>query len=270
MTNGHTTYAARFDMCDPLFSLMHDTCHLCGSKPHSVAYARSEFGFKNLRLITRITDVCRDHRSMFLYPLVQSQSGDWKIGLRSNRHDERQELLCWFLILDQPGKAFFDLLSHWQDDLIRQYTSARLVRLFYAMAYNLGRDTLQEQWKVKAINANRSDFLQLLLENQPESYKVHSCIGPFQLAKHGVSAFDNFLVALKNPNILSLAAANLAGAATDDVSSHDNPFYDVVIDQAFTKNTAKLTPQTGQKVLKSGICAANPPRIVAEMTAGDR
>ena len=94
------------------------------------------------------------------------------IGLISNAHGDRGELLRWVLMsLNLPAPAqdtYVDLFSKFQSYMISEYAAGRRVVLIFDEAQNLSRESLEEVRMFTNINSNNDELLQIILVGQPE------------------------------------------------------------------------------------------------------
>jgi general secretion pathway protein A len=95
-----------------------------------------------------------------------------KVGLISNPHGSRAELLRWVLhALEQPAElneSYVDLFSRFQTFLLSEYAAGRSVVLIFDEAQNLTAEALEELRMFININSGKDEVLQLVLIGQPE------------------------------------------------------------------------------------------------------
>jgi general secretion pathway protein A len=154
------------------FTLLPDPDFLYWSTAHRRAYAVLEYGIMSRAPITMITGEVGAGKTTLLQKLLQNFDESTVVGLISNAHGNRGELLQWVLnALDvecdpaAPYVAKFQLL---QDFIIAQYAEGRSVTLVIDEAQNLTVEGLEELRMLTNINSNKDELLQLILLGQPE------------------------------------------------------------------------------------------------------
>jgi len=180
---GHTTqdcrtgssldiYTQHFGLTERPFTLLPDPDFLFWSDAHRRAYTMLEYGILTRAPITLITGEVGTGKTTLLHHLLKSIDDRVKIGLVSNAHGDRGELLRWVLMsLDQPAPAaatYVDLFAAFQTFLIEEYATGRRVILIFDEAQNLSAESLEELRMFTNINSNKDELLQLVLVGQPE------------------------------------------------------------------------------------------------------
>ena len=231
-----------------------------------------EYGILTRAPITLITGEVGAGKTTILHHLLKSVAADVKIGLVSNAHGDRGELLRWVLLaLDQPqlpGETYVDLFGRFQTYLIEQYATGKRVILIFDEAQNLSRESLEELRMFTNINSNKDELLQLVLVGQPELRDIIHRPDLRQFAQRVSAAFHlsamdeqtvrayirhRLQVAGADQDIFSVAAADLVHAATGGVPRLVNQLCDFALVYAFTKNTGKVSRLTVQQVLDDGV-----------------
>jgi general secretion pathway protein A len=165
-------FTRHFGLTERPFTLLPDPDFLYWSTAHKRAFAVLEYGVMSRAPITIITGEVGAGKTTLLQKLLQNFDENTVVGLISNAHGNRGELLQWALnALDvacdptAPYVAKFQLL---QDFIIEQYSEGRLVVLIIDEAQNLTVEGLEELRMLTNINSNKDELLQLILLGQPE------------------------------------------------------------------------------------------------------
>lgn len=172
MSHAINIYLDHFGLLERPFSLVPDPDFIYWSPMHERAYAMFEYGILTRAPITLITGEVGAGKTTLLHHLLKSLEDDLQVGLISNAHGNRDELLRWVLqALDQsvpPGADYVALFGQFEEFLIKQYSEGRRVVLIFDEAQNLSRESLEELRMFTNINANKDELLQLVLVGQPE------------------------------------------------------------------------------------------------------
>ena len=105
-------YLDHFGLNERPFSLVPDPDFIYWSTVHDRAYTMFEFGLVTRSPITLITGDVGAGKTTLLHHLLQSLGDDLVVGLISNAHGTRDELLRWVLqSLDQPVPADADYVA---------------------------------------------------------------------------------------------------------------------------------------------------------------
>lgn len=272
MSSSLNIYTEFFGLKERPFSLVPDPDFLYWSKPHARAFSMLEYGILTRAPITLITGEVGAGKTTLLHHLLKTVSEDVRIGLVSNAHGDRGELLRWVLLaLDQsasPEETYVDLFGRFQQYLIGEYAAGKRVILIFDEAQNLSRESLEELRMFTNINANKDELLQLVLVGQPELRDIVRRADLRQFAQRVSAAFHlaamdaqtvrayirhRLEVAGGSPDIFSLPAADLVYDASGGVPRLVNQLCDFAMVYAYTKNTMKVTRLTVQQVLDDGV-----------------
>jgi general secretion pathway protein A len=165
-------YSAHFGLTERPFSLLPDPDFLYWSVEHQRAYTMLEYGILTRAPITLITGDVGAGKTTLLQQLLRSVGPEMRVGLVSNAHGDRGELLRWVLMsLNQPvpyESGYVNLFAQFQSFLISEYAQGRRVILIFDEAQNLTRDSLEELRMFTNINSGKDELLQLVLVGQPE------------------------------------------------------------------------------------------------------
>ncbi len=165
-------YTEHFGLHQRPFSLQPDPDFLFWSLVHKKAYSMLEYGIMTHAPITVITGEVGAGKTTLLRLLLRNLGPDFTVGLVSNAHGDRGELLHWVLMaLGQsplPDASHVVLFSQFQSFLVEEYAAGRRTVLIFDEAQNLNEDTLEELRMFSNINADRDELIQLVLVGQPE------------------------------------------------------------------------------------------------------
>lgn len=264
-------YTDHFGLTERPFSLVPDPGFLFWSDSHQRAYTMLEYGILTRAPITLITGEVGSGKTTLVHHLLKSVESDVKIGLISNAHGDRGELLRWVLMsLDQAAPAeatYVDLFATFQSYLIEQYSMGRRVILIFDEAQNLSPESLEELRMFTNINSNKDELLQLVLVGQPELLDMVRRPEMRQFAQRVASSFHlhsldartvrkyiehRLAVAGATRNLFSRAATDQIYEATGGVPRLVNQLCDLSMVYAFTRGNKSVTGHTVQKVLDDG------------------
>ncbi len=264
-------YTDHFGLKQRPFSLVPDPNYLYWSSSHRRAYTMLEYGVLTSAPITLITGEVGAGKTTLLQHLLKNIGEGVKIGLISNAHGSRGELLQWVLMsLDQPapdGASYVSLFDAFQKYLIMEYAQGNRVILIFDEAQNLSRESLEELRMFTNINANSDVLLQLVLVGQPElrdmvrrpdlrqfAQRVAASFHLDAMDARTVSAYIGHRLRLSGAerNLFSEVASTLVYESTGGVPRLVNQLCDLSMVYAFTKNQKTVTLATVQQVLDDG------------------
>lgn len=264
-------YTDFFGLTERPFSLVPDPDFLFWSEPHERAYTMLEYGILTRAPITLITGEVGAGKTTLMQHLLRSVGEEVQIGLVSNAHGDRGELLRWVLMaLGQeagPDQTYVDLFAQFQEYLIAEYARGRRVILIFDEAQNLTRESLEELRMFTNINANKDELLQLVLVGQPELRDMIRRPDLRQFAQRVSSAFHlpamdlrmvrkyishRLKVAGAKNELFHLSARDLVHEVTGGVPRLVNQLCDLAMVYAYTKGNVNVTRLTVQQVLDDG------------------
>lgn len=264
-------YVDHFNLTERPFSLLPDPDFLFWSAAHTRAFTMLEYGILTRAPITLITGEVGAGKTTLVHHLLNTIEEGVRIGMVSNAHGSRGELLRWVLMsLDHrpaPEATYVDLFADFQNLLIDEYSRGNRVILIFDEAQNLSRETLEELRMFTNINANKDELLQLVLVGQPELRDMIQRPDLRQFAQrvaanfhlnamdektvHSYIAF-RLRVAGAERNIFRKAATQLISEATGGVPRLVNQLCDLSMVYAFTKGSKSVMRTTVQQVLDDG------------------
>ena len=272
MSDRFDIYTAHFGLRERPFSLVPDPDFLFWSPAHRRAFSILEYGILTRAPITLITGEVGSGKTTLLHHLLKSVGDDVSIGLVSNAHGDRGELLRWVMrALSQPAPPDADyvgLFEHFQTHLIEEYAAGRRVILIFDEAQNLSRESLEELRMYTNINSNKDELLQLILVGQPELGDMIRRPDMTQFAQRVSASFhlrsmDADTVAAYIAHRLHIAGAGgpifapdavtLIHEATSGVPRLVNQICDLALVYAFTDGRPDVPRAVVQQVLDDGV-----------------
>lgn len=163
-------YEAFYGLREKPFSILPDPDLIYWGLNHRWAFAMLEFGILNNAGFTVITGEIGSGKTTLLRKLLRSVSCDIAISLISNTPPEGSGLLQWILMsLDQPFEDSYPVLfQRFQRFLHDQYARNSRTILIVDEAQNLGMKALEELRMLSNINADKRQYLQIILVGQPQ------------------------------------------------------------------------------------------------------
>jgi len=265
-------YTDHFGMKERPFSLLPDPDFLYWGSQHKRAYAMLEYGVLTRAPITLITGEVGTGKTTLLQQLMRDLENDLTVGLVSNAHGDRGELLHWVLMsLNQKLDAnatYVELFSAFQEFLIAEYARGKRVVLIFDEAQNMTRESLEELRMYTNINANKDELLQLILIGQPELRDIVGRADMTQFAQRVSSSFfltnmdaptveqyirHRLKVAGARDDLFGKTAASLIHRATEGVPRLVNQLCDRTLVYAFQSGQSQIVAATVQGVLDEGL-----------------
>lgn len=265
-------YLDHFGLHERPFSLVPDPDFIYWSPVHERAYAMFEFGLVTRSPITLITGEVGAGKTTLLHQLLNSLGEDLLVGLISNAHGTRDELLRWVLqSLNQPvppNADYVALFGQFEEFLIATYAKGRRVVLIFDEAQNLSRESLEELRMFTNINANKDELLQLVLVGQPELRDHVRHPNLTQFAQRVASSFHlpaldrdevadyirhRLRVAGAKDEIFTPRACSKIHAVTRGVPRLINQICDFSLLYAYTEEKHSVTEATVKQVLGDGV-----------------
>ncbi len=192
-------YEAFYGLREKPFSILPDPDLIYWGQAHRLAYAMLEFGVMNRAGFTVITGEIGSGKTTLLRHLLKKIDRRLAVGLISNTPSGPLGMLQWILMaFDQPFEASYPtLFRRFQQFLYSEYLKGRRTILILDEAQNLGIEALEELRMLSNINADKDQFLQVVLVGQPQLKNMLRAPELLQFAQRVSSDFH--LKAL-NPN----------------------------------------------------------------------
>ena len=207
-------YEAFYELREKPFSLLPDPDLIYWGRMHTMAFAMLEFGLLNSAGFTVVSGEIGTGKTTLVRRLLKKVSPKMTVGLISNSPQGREELLQWILMaLGQPFEGgYATLFSRFQDFLRHQYASGRRTVLIIDEAQNLEPEALEHLRMLSNINADKFQFLQLILLGQPQLRDLLVSPRLHQFAQRISSDFH--LTALNSDEVAKYIAFRLASVGS--------------------------------------------------------
>jgi general secretion pathway protein A len=163
-------YEAFYGLREKPFSILPDPDLIYWGHNHLLAFAMLEFGVTNSAGFTVITGEVGSGKTTLLRYLLRRLDPRIAVGLISNTPRGTEGLLQWVMMsLNQPYEASYPVLFERFHKFLRaEYGKGRRTVLIVDEAHNLGLDALEELRMLLNINADKDQFLQIILVGQPQ------------------------------------------------------------------------------------------------------
>lgn len=163
-------YEAYYGLREKPFSILPDPELIYWGQNHRLAFAMLEFGVVNGAGFTVITGEIGSGKTTLLRYLLKRLDPKIAVGLISNMPRGTDGLLAWVMMsLNQPFEGSYAMLfKKFHQFLHDEYRKGRRVILIVDEAQNLGLETLEELRMLSNINADKDQFLQIILIGQPQ------------------------------------------------------------------------------------------------------
>src|SRR5262249_49643586 len=163
-------YESFYGLREKPFSILPDPDLIYWGQNHRLAFAMLEFGVMNSAGFTVITGEIGSGKTTLLRYLLRRLDQRISVGLISNTPRGTDGLLAWVMMsLNQPFEGSYPtLFGRFRQFLYNEYSSGRHVILIVDEAQNLGLETLEELRMLSNVNADKDQFLQIILVGQPQ------------------------------------------------------------------------------------------------------
>ena len=163
-------YEAFYGLREKPFSILPDPDLIYWGHTHRLAFTMLEFGVMNNAGFTVITGEIGSGKTTLVRYLLRGIDPNIDVGLIVNTPRSRNELLRYIMLsLDQPFVGdYTTLLERFHDFLYQQHADNRRTLLIIDEAQNLGPQALEELRMLSNINADKHQYLQLILVGQPQ------------------------------------------------------------------------------------------------------
>jgi len=163
-------YEAHYKLREKPFSILPDPDMIYWGQNHRLAFAMLEFGVMNNAGFTVITGEIGCGKTTLLRYLLRNLDSHISVGLISNTPRGKAELLQWVMMsLNQPFEHSYPVLfKKFHQFLHDQYTRGGRTILIVDEAQNLGLESLEELRMLSNVNADKNQYLQIILIGQPQ------------------------------------------------------------------------------------------------------
>ena len=163
-------YEAYYGLREKPFSILPDPDMIYWGKNYCLAFTMLEFGVMNRAGFTVITGEIGCGKTTLLRYLLRKLDSNVTVGLISNTPHGKAELLQWVMMaLGQPFEdSYPTLFKRLQQFLQKQYSRGGRTILIVDEAQNLDWESLEELRMLSNINADKDQYLQIILVGQPQ------------------------------------------------------------------------------------------------------
>jgi type II secretory pathway predicted ATPase ExeA len=163
-------YEAYYGLREKPFSILPDPDMIYWGKNYCLAFTMLEFGVMNRAGFSVITGEIGCGKTTLLRYLLRKLDRNVTVGLISNTPHGKAELLQWVMMaLDQPFEdSYPTLFKRLQQFLQKQYSRGGRTILIVDEAQNLDWESLEELRMLSNINADKDQYLQIILIGQPQ------------------------------------------------------------------------------------------------------
>jgi general secretion pathway protein A len=163
-------YETYYGLREKPFSILPDPDLIYWGDTHRLAFAMLEFGVMNNAGFTVITGEIGCGKTTLVRYLLRQLNQHISVGLISNTPQGKSGLLQWVMMsLNQAHDGSYPTLyMRFQKFLHEQHSKGRRTILIVDEAQNLGLEGLEELRMLSNINADKDQFLQIILVGQPQ------------------------------------------------------------------------------------------------------
>jgi type II secretory pathway predicted ATPase ExeA len=163
-------YEAFYGLREKPFSILPDPDLIYWGRNHLLAFAMLEFGLKNSAGFTVITGEVGSGKTTLIRYLLRQLDKRVTVGLISNTPQGIDGVLRWVMwSLNQPFEGSYPaLLQKFHHFLYSEHNKGRRTVLIVDEAQNLGLDALEELRMLPNVNADKNQFVQIMLVGQPQ------------------------------------------------------------------------------------------------------
>ncbi len=163
-------YEAFYGLREKPFSILPDPDLIYWDRNHRLAFAMLEFGIMNSAGFVVITGEIGSGKTTLIRHLLRKIDPQIAVGYMSSTPQGGTGLLQWVMMsLNQPFEDSYPrLYKMFQEFLYNQHAKGRRTILIADEAQNLGINALEELRMLSNINADKDQFLQIILVGQPQ------------------------------------------------------------------------------------------------------
>jgi len=163
-------YEAFYGLREKPFSILPDPDLIYWGSNHRLAFAMLQFGVLNSAGFAVITGEIGSGKTTLLRHLLRKLDPQMIVGFMSSTPQGGTGLLQWVMMsLNQPfDESYPKLYKKFQQFLYAQHSKGRRTILIVDEAQNLGLEALEELRMLSNINADKDQFLQMILVGQPQ------------------------------------------------------------------------------------------------------
>jgi general secretion pathway protein A len=253
-------YEGYYGLREKPFSILPDPDLIYWGDTHRLAFAMLEFGVMNNAGFTVITGEIGCGKTTLVRYLLRQLNRHIAVGLISNTPQAKAGLLQWVMMsLNQPHEGSYPTLYRaFQRFLHEQYSKGRRTILIVDEAQNLGLEALEELRMLSNVNADKNQFLQIILVGQPQlkdmlrtpqllqfAQRVSSDFHLKPLIESDVTQYIDFRLKAVGSRfqLFSQDACTMIARASCGIPRTINILCDTALVYGFAANAKQITPE---------------------------
>ena len=260
-------YEAFYGLREKPFSILPDPDLIYWDKNHRLAFAMLEFGVLNSAGFVVITGEIGSGKTTLVRYLLRRLDRHVVVGLMSSTPQMGTALLQWVMMslnqrFEEPYPRLYKLF---QQFLYDQHAKGRRTILIIDEAQNLGLEALEELRMLSNINADKNQFLQIILLGQPQlmdmlrtpqllqfAQRVSSDFHLKPLAASDVPQYIDFRLQAVGATypLFSDQACEMIAQASGGVPRTINILCDTALVYGFAAEAKQITTKLVQMVIK--------------------
>lgn len=260
-------YEAFYGLREKPFSILPDPDLIYWDKNHRLAFAMLEFGVLNSAGFVVITGEIGSGKTTLVRYLLRRLDRHVVVGLMSSTPQMGTALLQWVMMslnqrFEEPYPRLYKLF---QQFLYDQHAKGRRTILIIDEAQNLGLEALEELRMLSNINADKNQFLQIILLGQPQlmdmlrtpqllqfAQRVSSDFHLKPLAASDVPLYIDFRLQAVGATypLFSDQACEMIAQASGGVPRTINILCDTALVYGFAAEAKQITTKLVQMVIK--------------------
>jgi general secretion pathway protein A len=261
-------YEAFYELQEKPFSILPDPDLIYWGENHRLAIAMLEFGVLNNAGFTVITGEIGSGKTTLIRFLLRKIDPKIIVGLISNTPPDTEGLLSWVMMaLNQPFEDTYPrLFKKFQQFLFDEFRKGRRVLLIIDEAQNLGPTALEELRMMSNINADKNQFLQIILVGQPQlkdklrapqlaqfAQRVSSDFHLKPLSVPDVGQYINYRLSAvgATTKLFSPKACDLVAQASRGIPRTINIICDTALVYGFAAQAGLITPDIVKLVIEN-------------------
>jgi general secretion pathway protein A len=260
-------YEEYYGLREKPFSILPDPDLIYWGKNHRLALAMLEFGVRNSAGFAVITGEIGSGKTTILRYLLRRLDPQIVVGLMPSTPQAGTGLLHWVMMsLNQPFEgSYAQLYKMFQQFLYAQHARGRRTILIVDEAQNLGVEALEELRMLSNINADKDQFLQIILLGQPQlkdmlrspqllqfAQRVSSDYHLKPLMPNEVAEYIQFRLRAvgSKKQLFSPEACNLIAQASGGIPRTINILSDTALVYAFAAQAEQITTRVVNLVIQ--------------------
>jgi len=260
-------YEAYYRLREKPFSIQPDPDLIYWDQNHRLAFAMLEFGMLNSAGFVVITGEIGSGKTTLIRHLLRKLDPQIAVGYMSSTPQGGTGLLQWVMMsLNQPFEDSYPrLYKMFQEYLYNQHSKGRRTVLIVDEAQNLGVDALEELRMLSNINADKDQFVQMILVGQPQlkdmlrtpqllqfAQRVSSDFHLKPLAASDVGQYINFRLHAVGAQhqLFSEEACQLIAKATGGIPRTINILCDTALVYGFATGANQITTELVKMVIQ--------------------